>query len=118
MWYDFYMTGSKKATRDYHQNLYSQHELFENGSWLEKNDELLLDIVKKNFANKDGVRILDIGSGVGRNAIPIAQVIAPNNGLVTCIDFLDIAIEKLKTNAKKYGVAGVIEAINQDLEDY
>lgn len=112
------MNRAKEATREYHQNLYSRAELFEKGTWLEESDELLLKIAEENFAGKENVRVLDIGSGMGRNAIPIAQLIAPRGGTVTCIDFLDIAVEKLKANAQKYRVSNAIEAKVHDLENY
>ena len=112
------MNRAKEATREYHQNLYSRAELFEKGTWLEESDELLLELVKEKFAGKENVRVLDIGSGMGRNAIPIAQFIASHGGKVICVDFLDIAIEKLKVNAQKYGVSDAVEARVHDLEDY
>lgn len=36
-------------------------------------DEFIIKKLKENFPNPDGIEVLDIGAGNGRNAIPIAQ---------------------------------------------
>ena len=63
------------------------------------------------------IRVLDLGSGVGRNSIPIAEEIK-NNGKVICVDFLSSAIEKLREYSKEYGVNHAIEFVKSDIADY
>ena len=48
----------------------------------------------------------------------MAKIIGPNGGTVTCVDVLDIAIEKLRQNAKKYRVADYIEAEVAEVERF
>nr|WP_246427564.1 class I SAM-dependent methyltransferase [Paenibacillus phyllosphaerae] len=66
-----------------------------------------------------GIRnVLDLGCGVGRHSIPIAQQLTGRSGKVICVDLLASAIEKLKAYSDSYGVAGSIEAVQADLEDF
>jgi tellurite methyltransferase len=112
------MTKAQEATRAYHQHLYARARLFEPGTWLEKPDAPLVALVHARLAHAKHVRVLDLGSGVGRNAIPIAHIVGPHSGTVTCIDFLDIAIAKLRENAERARVSGVIDGHVQDFERY
>jgi SAM-dependent methyltransferase len=114
----YYMGRHKEAAAKYHTELFERAELFRKGTWLERSDEELLDITNAHFKDKQDVRILDLGCGVGRNAIPIAQIIKRNNGKVVCVDILDIAIKKLLENAERYEVSDVIEAQCADVARY
>ena len=62
--------------------------------------------------------VMDLGSGVGRNAIQIARNLVGTNGRVICVDILDIAIERLEKNAIKHNVLQYIEGIQSSIEDY
>lgn len=53
---------------------YNNYKLFEKGSWLHKPVKTVIDLIPY-FADRDSVRVLDFGSGVGRNSMPIAQAI-------------------------------------------
>ena len=53
--------------------------------------------------------MLDLGSGVGRNAIACAERLPEST--IECVDILPIAIEKLQENAKKLGVSRQIRGI-------
>ncbi|EEL70618.1 hypothetical protein bcere0026_23760 [Bacillus mycoides] len=64
------------------------------------------------------LQILDLGSGVGRNSIPIAQKIMNSGGTVTCVDLLDSALKKLQIYSKEYGVYEVIKTKHSAIEDY
>ncbi len=110
------MKSIKQINAEYHGNLYSRAKLFEKGSWLEESDDVLLDIVQKYIEDKKDVRILDLGCGVGRNSIPIAKMIQNNGGQLVCVDFLAIAIEKLKKNAIQHGVSDIIQSHIADIE--
>ena len=63
-------------------------------------------------------RVLDLGCGVGRNSIPVAQRIRSANGKVICVDLLPSAIDKLVQYAALYGVSSSIEALAADVEQY
>ena len=78
----------------------------------------MLKLVEEYFGEKKNIRILDLGCGVGRNAIPIAKIIGPNGGRVTCIDVLEIAIEKLKENSEECGVSNYIESEVKEVEKF
>lgn len=112
------MERFKKAAQEYHTELFQRAELFKEGSWLAHSDPELIKIVNKYFANKKNVRVLDLGCGVGRNAIPIAQIIQPQGGRVVCVDLLDIALEKLKSYASQHGVLDALDIERSDAESY
>jgi len=61
---------------------------------------------------------LDLGSGVGRNAIPIAQMIGKSGGEIICVDYLDVAIDKLHEYIELYNVSKYITGIFSSLEDF
>ena len=61
---------------------------------------------------------LDFGCGVGRNSIYVAECFKGKNCLVDCVDLLNIAIEKLKENAKAHGVLESINGVVGTIEDF
>lgn len=110
---------AREATKKYHIKLYTDKKLFQkDSSWLEKPNKTIIDIVRKNFIDKKNIRILDLGSGVGRNAIPIAELIGKFDGQVICVDYLDIAIDKLNEYAKNHNVEEFIRGIVSSNENF
>lgn len=103
-----------EETKRYHSNLYRTANLFSKGTWLEKPEKPVIDLAKK-LREKKNAKVLDLGSGAGRHAIPIAKIIKKNNGKVICVDYLKIADKKLKENARKYGVEKYIDSHTSDL---
>ncbi|EEL45490.1 hypothetical protein bcere0021_23990 [Bacillus cereus Rock3-42] len=71
-----------------------------------------------HFEGQNNLQVLDLGSGVGRNSIPIAQQIQNTSGTVTCVDLLDSALTKLKTYSKEHGVFEVIKTEQAAIENY
>lgn len=61
---------------------------------------------------------LDLGSGVGRNCIPVAQHFSGIPCRVDCVDILELAIAKLNENALQYGVENCIRGIVSSIDDY
>jgi cyclopropane fatty-acyl-phospholipid synthase-like methyltransferase len=106
--------NTAEETKRYHLDLYKKMKLFEKGSWLEDPEEAVIELAKK--LEKDS-KVLDLGSGVGRNSIPIAKIIG-KNGKVVCVDYLRIAIKKLRENSRRYGVEKNIEAHLSDIKDF
>ncbi|RKL64691.1 SAM-dependent methyltransferase [Salipaludibacillus neizhouensis] len=107
----------RKEEKKYHDLCYENYKLFEEGSWLYKPVKTVIDVLPL-LEGKANPNVLDLGSGVGRNSIPIAQEIKNKNGKVVCVDLLDSALDKLKLYSKEYEVEEVIETIKADIGHY
>ncbi|MGY3717371.1 class I SAM-dependent methyltransferase [Sutcliffiella cohnii] len=107
----------RKEEKEYHDFCYNNYKLFEEGSWLHRPVKTVMDLLPL-FNTKENMRVLDLGSGVGRNSIPIAQEIKNKNGKVVCVDLLDSALEKLMQYSRKYKVDEVMETIKADIGQY
>jgi len=92
----------RRAEAISHTEAYNHNVLFQQGSWLSRPVKTVLDILPL-FADYENFRALDLGCGVGRNCIPVAQAVPC--GQIDCVDILALAIEKLRENAAAYGVA-------------
>ena len=62
----------RKAEAESHTAAYESLTLYAPGSWLSK-PVRALEALLPLYAQKTGLRVLDLGSGVGRNAIACAQ---------------------------------------------
>lgn len=100
----------------YHEQFYAETELFKAGSWLACPVKVVMDTLK--LLDVTNIQVLDLGCGVGRNSIPIAQEVKNGNGTVTCIDLILSAIDLLNRNALKYEVEDIIVAEVADVEKY
>ena len=98
----------RKAEAESHTAAYESLTLYAPGSWLSKPIRAL-EALLPPYAEREGLRVLDLGSGVGRNAIACARAL--KNAQVTCVDILPMAIEKLMENAESFGVSGQIQGI-------
>ena len=107
----------RQAEKKYHDLCYEQYKLFETGSWLYKAVKTVMDLMD-HFEGQNNLQVLDLGSGVGRNSIPIAQQIQNTSGTVTCVDLLDSALTKLKTYNKEHGLFEVIKTQKATIEKY
>lgn len=99
-----------------HTKMYQSEVLFEGNSWLKKPAKVILDLVPL-FAGLPKVRILDLGCGVGRNCIPVAQFLSPKCQ-IDAVDYLEIAIRELNNNTKKYHIESHIDGIISTIEDF
>ncbi|MCT1904607.1 class I SAM-dependent methyltransferase [Oceanobacillus sojae] len=106
----------RNKEKEYHDACYDNYKLFEKGSWLYKPVKTVMEQLPY-FKEKTNIRVLDLGSGVGRNSIPIAKEIK-GRGKVVCVDLLLSATEKLKQYSKEYDVEEVIKLETGDIEDY
>lgn len=61
---------------------------------------------------------LDLGCGVGRNSIYIAECLKNIPCTIECVDILQLAIDKLLDNANKYGVLPAVKGIVKPIEEY
>lgn len=107
----------RNEEKKYHDFIYNNYKLFEEGSWLHKPVNTVMELCTY-FKDKKDIRVLDLGSGVGRNSIPIAKQIKNNNGKVVCVDLLPSAIEKLRHYSKEYHLEEVIEVEIADVGNY
>lgn len=107
----------RQEEKKYHDLCYEQYKLFEIGSWLYKPVKTVMDLIDY-FEGQNNLQVLDLGSGVGRNSIPIAQKIQNSSGTVTCVDLLDSALAKLQTYSKEYGVINNIKTEQAAIENY
>lgn len=107
----------RRSEKESHETLYKNNMLFEEGSFLYKPVKTVMDILPL-LTDETAVRVLDLGCGVGRNSIPIAQYFADKNCLIDCVDLLDIAIEKLEEYSRQYGVSNSIVKYKSSIEDF
>ena len=107
----------RKAEALSHIETYSEHELFKEGSWLAKPVKTVMELLPF-FNGYDDFRALDLGCGIGRNSIPVAQALSTIPCHIDSVDILEIAIVKLNENAKKYGVEKSIIGIVSSIDDY
>lgn len=100
-----------------HTEAYEHHDLYEAGSWLAKPVRTVMDLLPL-FDGYTEFRALDLGSGVGRNSIPAAQRFKDIPCRVDCVDILELAIGKLRENARRFGVENAISGIVSAIDDY
>ena len=105
----------RKAEAESHKAAYENLELYAPGSWLSKPVKAL-EALLPLYESRRGLRVLDLGSGVGRNAITCAQRLPDSR--VECVDILPVAIEKLLENAEKLGVSRNIRGITQPVDEF
>lgn len=100
-----------------HEHVYTQSLLYQRGSWLSKPVKTVMDLLPY-FDEYERLSVLDLGCGVGRNAIAIAKYYTHNTCTIDCVDFLDVAIHKLTDYANEYGVSNQINPVLSDIESY
>ena len=107
----------RQAEAASHTQAYTCHSLFSPGSWLAKPVKTVIELLPL-FEGYAQFVALDLGSGVGRNSIPVAQHFSGIPCRVDCVDILELAITKLNENAKQYGVENCIHGIVSSIDDY
>ena len=114
---DIRLKQIRESEKQSHIEMYSNSELYKEGSWLRKPIKTILDIIPL-FSDTPELNVLDLGCGVGRNCIAIAQSFKNIPCKIDCVDILNLAIEKLYDNAKELGVASSINGIVETIENY
>ena len=89
----------RESEKKSHTEMYSSEELYKSGSWLNKPIKTIKEIVPL-FKEYKKLNVLDLGCGIGRNSIFVAQQYQHIDCSIDCVDILEIAIEKLYLNAK------------------
>ncbi|SFI05354.1 MULTISPECIES: class I SAM-dependent methyltransferase [unclassified Bacillus (in: firmicutes)] len=105
----------RQKEKEYHEHCYANHKLFEEGSWLYKPVSGVIEMMNL-FQNQQSVTALDLGCGVGRNSIPIAQRMKA--GKVVCVDLLSFALHRLQQYSYDCDVADRIQTVESNIEDY
>ena len=114
---DEILNSIRNAEKKSHIEIYSTAKLFESGSWLQKPVKTVMDLLD-NFKDYTELNVLDLGCGVGRNCIPIAQEFKNIDCNIDCIDILDFAIEELNRNSIVYGVENEINGFISSIDDF
>ena len=107
----------RMAEAESHTQTYTNHSLFSPGSWLAKPVKTVMELLPL-FEGYTQFAALDLGSGVGRNCIPVAQHFSGIPCIVDCVDILELAIAKLNDNALQFGVENCIRGIISAIDDY
>jgi SAM-dependent methyltransferase len=103
--------------RKYHEACYDQHKLYEPGSWLHKPVQTVMETLGR-FGTEGALHVLDLGCGVGRNSIPIAEALKQRGGTIVCVDLLEAALHKLVKYCDHYGVRDHVQTHCSDIGDY
>ncbi|MDE7176428.1 MAG: class I SAM-dependent methyltransferase [Lachnospiraceae bacterium] len=111
------LTRIRENEKISHTAAYTNEKLYDKTSWLQKPIKTVLDILPLFHAYTE-LHVLDLGCGIGRNSICIAETYQNINCTIDCVDLLEIALEKLKQNAKEYGVSENISEILKPIEEY
>ena len=107
----------RQAEAESHTQAYTSHSLFSPGSWLAKPVKTVIELLPL-FEGYSQFAALDLGSGVGRNCIPVAQHFSGIPCRVDCVDLLGLAIAKLNENTQQYEVENCIRGIVSSIDDY
>ena len=107
----------RESERKSHMELYSNEELYREGSWLNKPIKTVTDLFPL-FEGCKEFRALDLGSGVGRNSIAVAKKFKDIFCKIDCVDILELAIEKLQENAKRFEVEACIHGEVCPIEEF
>lgn len=107
----------RESERKSHVEAYTDNRLYGDSSWLKKPVKTLMDLFPY-FQNRQQLHVLDLGCGVGRNCIAVAQHFQSISCRIDCIDILDLAINKLNENAEEFGVSQSIHGIVQPIEAF
>ena len=111
------LNSIRNAEKKSHIEIYSTAKLFESGSWLQKPVKTVMDLLD-NFKDYTELNVLDLGCGVGRNCIPIAQEFKNIDCNIDCIDILDFAIDELNNNSINFGVEKEINGIVSSIDEF
>lgn len=107
----------RESERKSHTEIYTTEALYSSDSWLEKPIKTVKDIMPF-FQENESLRVLDLGCGVGRNSLFIADKFATKECQIDCVDILEIAIEKLHENASEHSVSNSIRGFVDTIEHF
>ncbi|WP_310225210.1 class I SAM-dependent methyltransferase [Paenibacillus qinlingensis] len=111
------ITKIREEERKYHEACYENYKLFEEGTWLSKPVKTVMQTLS-HFDDYENVTVLDLGCGVGRNSIPMAEALKYKGGKVVCVDILQSALTKLLVYSEQFDVSERIETHLSDIGEY
>ncbi|NBD22337.1 class I SAM-dependent methyltransferase [Paenibacillus glycinis] len=111
------ITYIREQEKAYHDACYREHGLFEPGSWLHKPVRTVMELMAE-FEGREDLRVLDLGCGIGRNSIPIAEALIGRRSTVVGVDLLDSAVAQLAAYSRKFGVASIIRPVLSSIEAF
>ncbi|MCR5754062.1 MAG: class I SAM-dependent methyltransferase [Acetatifactor sp.] len=100
-----------------HTEVYTHEKLYASDTWLKKPIKTVQDIMP-SFSGYKELRVLDLGCGVGRNSIYIAESFLGDACTIDCVDILDVAIDILKKNAGEHNVGNSINGFTKPIEEF
>jgi 2-polyprenyl-3-methyl-5-hydroxy-6-metoxy-1,4-benzoquinol methylase len=107
----------REEERKYHEDVYKNYNLFEAGTWLHKPVKTVMETLNY-FSTYDYLEVLDLGCGIGRNSIPIAETMKERDGRIVCVDLLQTALDKLEVYSNQYDVSKYIDPQLSDIADF
>lgn len=107
----------RENERKSHTEIYEKEELYKTNSWLQKPIKTVQEVFV-SFDEYRELRVLDLGCGIGRNSVFIAEKFKDRKCIIDCVDLLDVAIEKLMQNAKMRNVEHSINGIQKSIETF
>ena len=107
----------RQAEAQSHRAAYESFSLYEPGSWLARPVRTVLELLPL-FEGYREFQGLDLGCGVGRNAIAVARAFGEIPCRVDCVDILELAIERLEENARKFHVENAIRGIVAGIDEF
>ena len=107
----------RENERRSHIEMYTKGTLYQEGTWLSKPIKTITEQFP-SFAQYSKLRVLDLGCGVGRNCIAIAEHFRDRDCSIDCVDILEFAIQKLLANAQMRNISHSIHGIVSSLDDF
>ena len=106
----------RAETLRYHEDLYESTPLGAANSWLLEPDQLVLKALTL-CGGANPIQAFDLGAGVGRHTIPMAQGLAAGSKVIA-VDVIPSAIAHLKANCAAAGVSDMVTPVESDLEKF
>ena len=106
----------RAETLRYHEDLYESTPLGAADSWLLEPDQLVLKALTL-CGGANPIQAFDLGAGVGRHTIPMAQGLAAGSKVIA-VDVIPSAIAHLKANCAAAGVLDMVTPVVGDLEKF
>ena len=100
-----------------HTEIYTKEKLYETDTWLKKPVKTVVELMNA-FSDHYGLRVLDLGCGIGRNSIFIAETFKGRECMIDCVDILEKAVQILEKNAVEHGVKNRINGTVKAVEEY
>jgi len=108
----------RENEKNSHLEIYSHARLYETEGWLKRPARAVRNTVTLLQGRSTGLKVLDLGCGIGRNCIYIAKSFSDIPCLIDCVDILEFAVQKLYENAAKFDALKTIRGYVLPIEQY